>query len=333
MKKNTKKRVLVYVLAVVALYLIIYMVPRVTGLLTGTYTAKYAELRVTTETTGYLVRDEQVYVTSHGGEVNRFVEEGDLVRKGTTVMEVTGNSDSQASDSSVEIVSNLDKHKVETGDYAVEVGGVVSYFADGLEESLSFDKFKSKNYDFFQNLSQSGVMNLSDKHISAGEPAFKVVDKSRWYLVAFADAKDKSKYVEGADVKVEFTELGSKDDRLYVDMVIDSVEKDGNQIKIIMESNRFFDEYCQLRVCDICIITSEAAGLIVDNDSIVKKKGKTGVYVKDKKDKYNFVEVNPLATDGKKTVISDSYFYNSKGERAATVDPYDDILKNPAKAE
>ena len=60
MGKIRKKPILLFVIALVTLYVIIYIVPGVTGALISSYTAVYGQLRVTDETTGYLVRNETV---------------------------------------------------------------------------------------------------------------------------------------------------------------------------------------------------------------------------------------------------------------------------------
>ena len=90
MGKIRKKPILLFVIALVTLYVIIYIVPGVTGALISSYTAVYGQLRVTDETTGYLVRNETVYTASAGGEINRYMEEGDLVRQGASIMEING---------------------------------------------------------------------------------------------------------------------------------------------------------------------------------------------------------------------------------------------------
>lgn len=69
MGKIKKKPILLFVIAIVALYAIIYIIPSVTGALISSYTAEYGELKVSDETTGYIVRNETVYLASSAGEL------------------------------------------------------------------------------------------------------------------------------------------------------------------------------------------------------------------------------------------------------------------------
>ena len=65
------------------------------------------------------------------------------------------------------------------------------------------------------------------------------------------------------------------------------------------------------------------------HNSIVEKDGVKGVYVKNKKDRYDFVPVNILLAGETTSVVSDSFYYDSEGERTVTVNPHDDVLKDP----
>lgn len=332
MSTKTKKRIIIYVIALLVLYLLIYIIPSVSGLFKGTYTAKYGQLRIQDEAMGYIVRNEVVYASTSGGSVNRFAKEGDLVRKGTTVMEVTGSSSEEPSHALADIVSELDEHKVSTSDFVAKTGGVVSFYVDGYEEDLNSDTVVSTKFDTFNKIKKGDVTELSKSKIRGGEPAFKIVDKSRWYLVAYVDLKDKDRYTEGSTVSVEFRELGKKNDPFAVDMQVYKVKKQSGKLKVVLESSRYFDEYASIRAAKVNLVTSDVTGIIIENDSITEKKGQKGVYVRDKKGNDVFVPVGVIATDGRESAVAESYFFDSNGERVETVSPYDDILKNPAKA-
>lgn len=332
MSTKTKKRIIIYVAVVIVLYLLIYTVPSVSSLFKGTYSAKYGQLRVEDEATGYIVRNEIVYVSTSGGSVNRFAKEGDLVRKGTTIMEVTGSSEEEPSHALADIVSELDEHKVSTSDFVAKDGGIVSFYVDGYEEELNSDNVAATSFDTFNKIKKNDVTELSKRKIKGGEPAFKIIDKDRWYLVAYVDLKDKDRYLEGSTISVEFRELGKKNEPLSVDMQVKKVKKQSGKLKVVLECSRYFEEYASIRVAKVNLVTSDVTGIIIDNDSITEKKDKKGVYVRDKKGNDVFVPVRVIATDGKESAIAESYFFDSDGERVETVSPYDDILKNPAKA-
>ena len=95
----------------------IYIIPSVTGALISSYTAEYGELKVSDETTGYIVRNETVYLASSGGEINRYIEEGSLVRQGTSVMEINGGSGEEISSEYTDLLTRLGDAAVTSQDY------------------------------------------------------------------------------------------------------------------------------------------------------------------------------------------------------------------------
>lgn len=301
MKKFKKKIGLLFFIVVAVLYVIIYVVPELTGLFTTTYVAEYGELQTVDYTDMYFVRDETVYTSSVSGQANRLIEEGRLIRGGTAVLEITGGTSS---------------------DFTVTEGGVVSYFADGYEGELNSETMWYKDYEYFSSLSQESMKELSTGSVSAGDPVYKIIDKSKWYGVAFISEESIDRYQVGNTVDVELGES-------TISMTVTDVSEDGELYRLIFETTAYYKTYGGLRKMTVSIITADAAGLIIENSSLVEVDGVQGVYVKNKKDYYVFTPVNVLLTDGSRSVVSDSYFYDGNGVRTDTVGPYDDVLKDP----
>ena len=80
------------------------------------------------------------------------------------------------------------------------------------------------------------------------------------------------------------------------------------------------------------IVTSDNDGLIVDNKCIIERKGKEGVYVKNKNGEYEFKEIKIISSNGSESVIEDATFIDSEGNQVYTVDVYDEVLKHPESA-
>ncbi len=318
-----KKRIgLLFLLAVAALYIAIYVVPQLTGFLTATYTAEYGELQIYDDTDMYIVRNETVYTSGVSGTANRLIEEGRLIRGNTTVMEVSGEGGSSDTEKYASILERLGSAAVSTSDFTAEGGGVVSYFADGYEGELTSGTMGSKSYEYYKALSQDDVAELSTGTVAAGDPVYKIIDKSRWYAVAFVPADRTGNYEAGKTVDVEIGDA-------VISMTVTGVSEEGDLCRLLLETTRYYENYGGTRVAAVRIVTADAAGLIIDNGSIVEKDGVKGVYVKNKKDRYEFTPVNVLITDGTSSVVSDSFYYDSEGNRAATVNPHDDVLKDP----
>lgn len=323
MSKIKKKPILFFVIALIALYIIIYIVPKVTGALVSSYTVEYGELKVSDETRGYLVRDEQVYVSAASGKANRYIKGGTLVRAGTTVMEVTGNSESEVSAQYTDILARLGEDAISTSDFSVAEGGVISYYADGYEGKIRPDNMEKGTYDYFNKLSQDNVVNLARNAIAKGEPVFKVADRTKWYIVCFIDKEHLNRYEEGQEITVEF-----EDD--YVRAKVYKADEQDGKGRVILVTDYYYEKFAKTRVADISLVTDSGKGLIIENSSITEEKGMQGVYVKNKTNDYNFVPIKVIVSDGEKSLVKDTYFYDEEKDKMYdTIEIYDVVLKEP----
>jgi len=324
MSRLKKKPILLFIIILIVLYAIIYIVPRVNGALVPSYIAEYGELKISDETTAYFVRNEKVYVARATGETNYFFKQGSLIRKDSKVMQVKAqvSEDAEPSRAYADIMSRLGDNVVRKKYYKTKDVGVVSYAVDGYERLVTPKTMKKADYSFFKKLSQDDVTDLKRDRVVKNEPVFKIVDRTKWYMVCFVDADHIDRYEKGSRVRVEF-----EDD--YVDTTVHSAKADGNQAKIILQTDYYYDQFAETRVADVSLVTYQENGLIVENGSITEEKGQTGVYVKSKSDDFFFVPVKVYATDGEKSLIADDFYYDmdKDGEMVITVEVYDEILK------
>ena len=73
MKKRRNWGVILFFLALIALYVVIYLVPGVPGFFTKTYVAEFGELEVFDQVEGFFVKSEKVYLALDDGNVRRLV--------------------------------------------------------------------------------------------------------------------------------------------------------------------------------------------------------------------------------------------------------------------
>lgn len=333
MRKIKKKTIVIFVLALVVLYSIIYIVPKVSGAMVSSYIAEYGQLKIYNETTAYFVRNEKVYLATATGDTNYFFKEGSLVRKDGKIMDVKPNSQTGQTDSEgnpigpdeiyTDVLDKLGKKVVRRDDYRTKSVGVVSYYADGYENALTPKNMKKKNETFFKQLSSKDVIALHRDAVIEGEPVFKIVDRTEWFLVCFVDIEHMNRYEKGQRIKVEF-EDGELDARVY------RIDETDGKAKIILRTDYYYEKFAETRVADVTLTTYDESGVIIENSSITEKKGRKGVYVKGKNDDFFFVPIMIYATDGEKSLIADDFYYDVErdGEMVMTVEVYDEILKN-----
>lgn len=324
MKKIKKKPIILFFIAIIALYVIIYIVPQVTGALVSSYTATYGELKISDETDGWLVRNEKVYTAGSSGSINRYIKESTLIRRGTSVMEVSGGSGegSEIDSAYTEMLSRLGDNAVETESYTAEEGGIVCYYADGYEGKLTPETMKKGGLSYYSKITQDAVADLKRDTAVKGEPVFKIADRTKWYLVCFVEESSADRYEAGQEIEVAF-----EDDQIRMD--VKSVKKMDGRVRIILETDYYYSGFARTRAAKVSLVTYEERGLIVENGSITEEKGVKGVYVKVRSGNFVFVPIRIYKTDGQYSLVADGTYYDEKGELISTVEIYDEVLKDP----
>jgi len=331
MPKLTKKIIFIYLLILVALYLVIAVIPSLTGALTRTEVIEYGELKVSDKVKCYIVRDETVYAASENGTMKFSAEEGQQVKRGTKVLAFTEESNTSKNTKSKDKTENSSKYEgivdslgdsiVPDSSYVSQRKGTFSFYIDGYENYFTPKNMKSLSQTKISEMTTQ-PKNVKRKTAVKGDPIYKISDNSKWYIACWIEETDVSKYEIGNSVTVELPKGDVK-------ATINNIIEDGNQWLLILKTNRYYEGYTNIREAEGSLVTTDQEGLLISNRCITTKKNKVGVYVKNTSGDYNFKPIQALATDGKKTLVSEGTYYNDKGESVDTVEGYDEVLKNP----
>lgn len=305
-KKKTRTKIWVFgfIILFAFLYIYIYIVPRVSDIFVETYVAEYGILEAGVDADCLFVRDEAVYKAQNAGIVKRVIGQGRLMRSGSKIVTLAG-----------------------TG-YYTESRGVVSYFYDGMENSLTPDNIENITQTSLEK-TQTDEFKVNDckKDASAGDAIFKIVDNKEWYLLAWLDADKADGFEEGHNVTVDFK------DGTRLKMKLKALTDEGSKKKIVLSCNRYYEFFDKYRAKNCRLIRSSRSGILLETSSIAKEDGTNGVYVKDKFGNYNFTPISILAQDGEVTAVEKNYFYDSEGKTVSTVKNYDEILKGSENAD
>lgn len=380
----------------VILFIIIYVFPNVTGALKKTEIIEYGSLQVTDQVTAYIVRNETVYFANKSGTIHYYIPEGEQVRKGTKILDITsgGASDKESNYQKLmeriskfnggESLFNDDIKKIKTQiaklendrtvalkageeeqaarieqqlqrlnqkkeyiqaadqsakeeiikqnksingagimpeDYVSQSNGVISYYIDGYESEFSPESMALLSREKVRGLNID-VQNVTRETTLAKEPLYKIVDNQKWYAVFWVAPENIVKYEKGKKATINLP-LGQ------VEGKISDIIDDEGQWLVIMEFNRYYEEFAQIRKVDAEVVTSDYSGLIIRNESITSKGGQPGVYVRDKSGEYVFKPVKIITSDGEWSLVEVSYFYTDDGTKVDTVNIYDEIIKKP----
>lgn len=211
-----------------------------------------------------------------------------------------------------------------TENYISQGNGVISYYIDGYESEFTPENMTLLNMEKVQRLNIA-VQDLARETALANEPLYKIVDHKKWYAVFWVAPENIVKYVRGKKATLNLP-LGQVDGTVY-DIIDDS-----GQWLVILEFNRYYEEFARIRKVDAEVVTSDYSGLIIKNGSLTSKDGQPGVFVKDKSGAYVFKPVKIITSDGEWSLVEVSYFYTDDGAtKVETVNIYDEILKEPNK--
>lgn len=395
MKKNRKLLVL-FCTTLVILFIIIYVFPNVTGALKKTEVIEYGSLQVTDQVTAYIVRSETVYFANKSGNINYYIQEGEQVRKGTTILDIASGGQEVKESSYQKLMDRIsrfnsgesifgdDIKKLKTqivklenerdaamnagateqaarleqqlerlnqkkdyilatdnsakeeiarqnrstngtmllpDNYICQTNGVICYYIDGYESEftpenmalLSREKVQTQTFD---------VQNVTRETTLAKEPLYKVVDNKKWYAVFWVAPENIVKYEKGKKATLNLP-LGQVDGTIF------EIVDDNGQWLVILEFNRYYEEFARVRKVDAEVVTSDYNGLIIRNESITTQDDQPGVYVRDKSGEYIFKPVKIITSDGEWSLVEVSYYYTENGDKVETVNIYDEILKKP----
>jgi len=381
----------------VILFIIIYVFPNVTGALKKTEIIEYGSLQVTDQVTAYIVRSETVYFANQTGNINYHVLEGEQVRKGVKILDITSGAHNDNESAYLKLMERISRFNggesifsddikkirmqiarlenerdmamnageteqaarleqqirrlnqkkdyilaaddaakeeivrqnksinglgVTPEDYISQSNGVVSYYIDGFESEFTPENMALLSRTKIQNLNFD-VQNLARETAQVKEPLYKIVDHKKWYAVFWVAPEDIVKYEKGRKATLNLP-LGQVDGTIF-----DIIDDEGYWL-VILEFNRYYEEFAQIRKVSAEVVTSDYSGLIIGNESITTENGQPGVYVKDKSGEYVFKPVKIITSDGECSLVEVSYFYTDDGaNKVETVNIYDEILKQP----
>lgn len=326
--KIKKKHIILgsYLAAVLACILIVYIVPSVAGLFESTYIVEHGSIEVSEQVDAYIVRNETVYSAGKAGTVKQLGKEGELVRVGTAIVDISGEGKEEADDKYVQISSAIGDKLAVTENGATQNAGYICYSVDGAEGKLCYDNIQKIKKDTLKEKCGAKLMDAVSGKCAKGEPVFKIVANGDWWLVFYVSNDNIDRYPLYKTVKITIGDETVSADVAYV-------KKGKTETKVVLCCSVMMKDYMTMRTADLKVVSASANGLIVQNKSIVERDGKKGVLVKTKLGKNKFIQVAVKATDGEKSALCEDTFFDDKGDEVNTIDVYDEILASPKESD
>ena len=354
MKRKWLTAVIIYSVLVIACLGVVYAVPYLRGVLEKTYVAEYGKIDLKDEVSAFIVRDETVYAAAFDCRIKRVAETGELLKAGTRIVEMTEKTEEM--DSSAGVGSDVDQAAAEAaavlgdggpdnisrkyedimadlGDSAVRIengksrdAGYISYSVDGTEAKYSTENLFNLKQKDYETLSKFKSEDTPKRDAGKGEPLFKVIHNSRWYLVYYIDNKAGEKYTTGRTVTVNIADEDTP-------ATIADVQVGKKTTKVTLACKKFFDGFAEMRTLDTTVIVASAEGLVLQDSSIVMKGEQKGVLVKNKLGEHVFKPVSIKTDDGERCVAFSDIYVDENGNFVETIKTYDEIVAEPTDEE
>lgn len=330
MPKLKKKTIYVFILILIALYVVIFVIPSITGALEPTEVLEYGELKVTTETKCYIIRDETVYGAPGAGSIKYRASEGTLIKKGVETVSFSARKIPKDEEAKEEpeskykqimtrlrgtIVTDKNSHSLRKG--------IFTTYVDGYEKQLNIRDREKLTYSTAQSIKEE-PQDIKRKEVEVkNDPIYKICDNAKWYMVMWIEEAEISRYEEGKELTAV---LGESE----IGCTVDNVSQEEDGWRVILRTNRYYKDFTAKRVVDATIVTTDMEGLLINNDFLTTKDGVSGVYARTTTGEFAFKPVKVLATDGESSIVSEGTYFDEDGAPVETVLVYDEIQKNPA---
>lgn len=325
MPKIKRKQIVLLIVLIAVLFIITEILPAFVSKVVPTTTIEYGNLKVSDEVKCYALRDETVYFAKTAGNVEYKAKENDQLKVGSSVIAFTEKQTSKSEKETEtkseyeKMIESLGERAVVTNSNTAQRKGVFSTYVDGNENYFTLDNFDKITESKASDKGKE-TEDIKASSVKENQPMYKMVDQSRWYLVCWIDSNSISKYEEGNRVSVEFEDTSIK-------FNIEQIVEEGNKYKVLLSSNRYYENFAKFRVTDVKLVTTDLDGIIIDNECITTKDGNVGVYVVSKTGDNSFVRIKSLGSDGEKTVVAENSFYDKEGNLVNTVKVFDEVLK------
>ena len=238
----------------------------------------YGELVVDTEGYGMVIREEEVFYSSHEGEISLQRSEGERVSYGENVAKIS----SEAEQISI---------------YARKPG-ILSYAVDGLEGVLSSENLTEDEVQGLKEKSSDYSHLVSGHSLSPGDELYRIVDNRSLKLVLFIPDSWQDNLNEGEEV---FLQPANTD--LEISAGVKRIFEPEDDLPVLLETRGFVERWLNKREVEVDLIKSIHRGIKVPLDAIFSRPEARGVLRVEQGGRFRFVEVSVIASDGESAIV------------------------------
>ncbi|SHJ03947.1 HlyD family efflux transporter periplasmic adaptor subunit [Lutispora thermophila] len=203
--------------------------------------------------------------------------------------------------------------------------GIVSYNIDGLEQNLN-----PENIAKFSVQDVKSVINSlkDDNNKDAKHSGVKIIDNFSWYICMIIGEKQLKGLEEGKKVQIAFKNYESVPVRAKIKYIS---EPDNGEVLVSFETTDNMQNYYNMRLADVKVITNQFEGFLVSEESVVEIDNQKGVYII-REGIVKFVPAEVIATENGYALIKNiENKENAVSGNSGTIKVYDEVVKDTGK--
>lgn len=215
--------------------------------------------------------------------------------------------------------------------YRATEAGLISFKADGLEDSFQEEKIPFMDVDYLEANSDQ-VFREDINIVEKGQPIYKLVDNFNYHMaVPVLDESMASQLQIGEKLEVLV------DNKVTISGEIVHLNEDEKGTVAILFCQDKLIEIGLNRIHQVSLIKDKVKTYLVNSEALVEESGQTGVYVKGLNGLVGFVPVKVFLQRQADTLVltgdSKGQIEDASGRKVKTLTIYDEVISNPVDLE
>ena len=207
-----------------------------------------------------------------------------------------------------------------------EIGGVVSYKVDGLEEELTPDKLSSLNEKILD-----GYNLKTGQMIPTSSEAGKIVNNFECYIAVFLDSEEANNAIVGKNITLRLSD--STEIKATIKQII---QQESEKVMIIFKTNKAVEDLISYRKISVDVVWWSDSGLKVPNSAIIEEGGLS--YIVRNRAGYSDKILVKILNNNKNYSIIENYstkellelgYEEKEINKMKSISLYDEIIVNP----
>lgn len=205
-----------------------------------------------------------------------------------------------------------------------KTSGIVSYSLDGLEQSLNPINIDRISIEDVKQIIFSNEMENKIEY----QKGVKIIEDYTWHICCVFDKEQ----IKGLKEGIRISLLLKNGEKESISAKLKSISESINEEHLVVfEINEYADNYYNIRIADMTVISCQHEGFLVSEKSIFENDKQKGIYII-KRGVIRFVPAEIIAIEDSKALIKNVEYEDEANETVRyVIKVYDEVVKSIKK--